>query len=489
LTRLVVGTAIAAGLIARIVMIRAPIGVLDSDEAVVGLMARHFGQGHFRAFFWGQNYGGTIETVLTAALFRIVGTSTLALKIVPLALNGLAAVLVWRIGRRLMAAWAAVAAGLLLWLWPANYIWWSIKARGFYEATLCITLACVLLMLRIAADKRGGRVGAWVVVGLLAGLGWWQTPQVVYILAPAGLWLAITRPATLRRAWAAIPGALVGALPWLVANITSGFASLHPPPATIKGTYAAHLLTFARIGLPMTFGLKYIYLAVWIGSFGSRHLAALIYALGVAAVVIGCLRRQPHSLLLGLVIISYPFIHAVLTLSSEVAEGRYTLFLLPWLALAIARATPRPAVMAAVFAIALSVTWVGLQDMRGQTAPYAFDRHVPTSLASLEHALDAQHITRVWANYWIAYRLTFETHERVIAATTTLVRDPQYNREVEQAAHPAFVFITGSADIEQFHAYLQRQQINYIEDIVDGTWVIDIPASHVAPSHVPNITV
>jgi hypothetical protein len=414
-----------------------------------------------------------------------VGTSTAALKAVPLALNGVAALLVWRVGRRLMPPGGAIAAGLVMWLWPANYLWWSIKARGFYEATLCITIACVLLLLRIAAGDDPEYWRDWAVLGLLAGLGWWQTPQVVYVLAPAGLWLVITHPRTLRYAWAAIPGVVVGALPWLIANINSGFSSLNPPSAPIQATYAQHLLTFMRDGLPMTFGLKYVYLTYWIGT---RHITELLFALGIAVVVAGCLRRQRESLLLGLVIVAYPLIHALLNLSSEVAEGRYTLFLLPWLVLALARACQRPWAMTALFAVILSLSWVGLRDLRGQTSPYAPDHRVPTSMAPLEHDLESNGITRVWANYWIAYRLTFETREHVIAATSLLVRYRQYNEDVETSPDPAFVFLAASSDVRTFHTYLHAHHIDYTEDIVDGTWVVDVPAKRLDPSRFPSIS-
>src|SRR6516165_4108466 len=82
------------GLAARVVVLRhGGLGALDSDEAVVGLMAQAFRHGHLRAMFWGQSYGGTIEQGLVAIVFSIAGVSTLALKVVPIALQALAAVL------------------------------------------------------------------------------------------------------------------------------------------------------------------------------------------------------------------------------------------------------------------------------------------------------------------------------------------------------------------------------------------------------------
>ncbi len=49
--------------------------------------------GEVTAFYWGQGYGGTQETLLTAGVFALAGPSVTALRIVPLALFALAAVL------------------------------------------------------------------------------------------------------------------------------------------------------------------------------------------------------------------------------------------------------------------------------------------------------------------------------------------------------------------------------------------------------------
>ena len=45
----------------------------DSDEAIVGLMARHVLDGELTTFFWRQAYGGSQEAILTAPLFWVVG--------------------------------------------------------------------------------------------------------------------------------------------------------------------------------------------------------------------------------------------------------------------------------------------------------------------------------------------------------------------------------------------------------------------------------
>jgi hypothetical protein len=50
------------------------IGTLTSDGAVIGLMALqllHHGQ--LTVYRWGQSYGGSLEAVLTAAVFAVAG--------------------------------------------------------------------------------------------------------------------------------------------------------------------------------------------------------------------------------------------------------------------------------------------------------------------------------------------------------------------------------------------------------------------------------
>src|SRR5207244_3186877 len=96
---LLIGAAVATGLGLRIwVLTSSVLGALDGDEAVWGLMARRFLHGDLSVFFWHQGYGGTQETFLTAGVFWLFGSSVATLRIVPIALYAIAALLVWRVG-------------------------------------------------------------------------------------------------------------------------------------------------------------------------------------------------------------------------------------------------------------------------------------------------------------------------------------------------------------------------------------------------------
>lgn len=474
---MLVAVGIGIGIALRLVVLRSRLGTVDSDEAVVGLMARHIAHGGFRAFYWGQPYGGTVEAVLAAVLFKVLGPSTTALKLVPLGLEALAAFLVWRVGRRLIDPGPAAVAALLIWVWPANYLWWSTKERGFYEACLCLGLGAALSALCIV-DNGSTRWRDWVVLGLLAGLGWWESPQVVYVLAPTAAWLVWRVRGRAWRAVAAVPAFALGAMPWLWSNLGNGFSSLDPPPSPVKGSYVGHLSVLLHLGLPMTLGLRVAYTSRWVGP---RPVGIALYLVALAVVGAALVRRWPDGRLAVLVVLSFPFLHSLLTLAGTVAEGRYTLFVLPWLALALAHRADRRITAALLGAVAVVVTIAGLVDMRDLTSPFAPDRRVPRSLAALERGLAAHGVTRAWANYWVAYRLTFQTGERVIAAPTTSDRYPPYTRLVSTTPGAAHVFVSRTASEAGFRHGLDERRIPYDRWEAGVDWVIYVPHIAVGP--------
>ncbi len=67
----------------RMVFLRLGGSAIDADEAIVGLMARHILEGRHVAFYYGQDYMGSLEAYLAAAVFAVFGSSPIALKSVP----------------------------------------------------------------------------------------------------------------------------------------------------------------------------------------------------------------------------------------------------------------------------------------------------------------------------------------------------------------------------------------------------------------------
>src|SRR6476619_2984791 len=86
----------------------------DSDQAVMGLMAKHLSEGRaFPMFFYGSNYMLGVEAWMAAPVFLVAGVSVAALKLPLLAINlAIALLLVWMLEREagLRPTLAALAA-------------------------------------------------------------------------------------------------------------------------------------------------------------------------------------------------------------------------------------------------------------------------------------------------------------------------------------------------------------------------------------------
>ena len=266
---------IAAGLALRLWVLRSTAGALDADEAVWGLMARHFEHGHVTTFFWGQSYGGTEETLLTVPVLWLFGSSATAIRVVPMALWAVASILVWRIGARTIGEARGRVAAVLFWTGSAYFVWKSTRAHGFYGSGLALGLAVMLLTLRLR--DRDSRLD-YIALGAAAGLGWWATPQTAILVLPALVWLVAHRRGALRGAALAVPAFIVTSLPWWVFNIRHDWASLRPSAdATTK---LAHLHNLFSATLPTALGVRVPWSLAWLPdqAFGAGLYAVLLAA-------------------------------------------------------------------------------------------------------------------------------------------------------------------------------------------------------------------
>src|SRR5258706_13210530 len=71
------------------------------EEALEGLMARHFLKGEHTPFLWGQTYLGTLETYFISFFFWLFGSSMVTLRIAPFLVSIASLVSVYFLGRTL----------------------------------------------------------------------------------------------------------------------------------------------------------------------------------------------------------------------------------------------------------------------------------------------------------------------------------------------------------------------------------------------------
>jgi len=475
----------ALGLALRVWILLSTQGALDSDEAVVGLMARGILHGRFPVFFPGQGYGGSQEAFLTAPLIAVFGLHVWTIRVVVIALWAASAVLVWRIGLRVLDERRAVLAAVIFWIWPTYFNWKSTREHGFYGSELFLGLAVLLLVLRL--EERRSRKDL-VLLGLVLGCGLWSSPQVAIVALPTLCWLLWRRRSLARDWWIVLASALAGGFPWLVGNIHHGWYSLHP--GSNEGSWLNHVHNLVVSTLPEALGLRLAWSYEWLGG---AIVGLVLYALVAAGFVWLLVRRPPRLTPLLLIVLVFPIFYFVSPYTWLESEPRYLMLVMPVFALLIAAALTKTWRAAAVLAAAVALSVGGMVELeRNHVAAFRTEgTAVPASIAPVLDTLRAHDLHYAFASYWIAWRITFESDLHIVGARTTygrpFVRDgrvdpgekphdygfwPSYYERVLAQRQAAHVFVR-SGDVERtIRPFLRKAGYTRI---VNGPFAIWIP--------------
>jgi hypothetical protein len=494
LGRPLIVVAMAAGALLRAVALAGGPGLPDADEAIAGLMARDVLEGRgWPAFFWGQEYGGTAQLGPLAVSRWLLGPSLLGLRAPTVLLAAANSVLVWRVARRLMAPRAAQLAGLLLWVGAPAALWYGTREMLFYQPTVFLGLVlglCVLGILDGEARPDSVVTLRWLLVGLCAGVGWWVSPNIVYFVAPSAMVAAWrvgcgARPVQWGRGLlVATAGAAIGASVWLRANAASDMASMDAQATfPVVGTYLTRLAWFASTGLPTQLGLRAIFFQPWtLGPIGIAAYLAVLIPLGFA---LGHGLRRCGWDAVGLVLA--PFIFACIPFGPATANNRYLFFLVPFLALVLARLarSGRIAVVMLAATIALSAfNLAGLHRLASSGPPGLTPTSAIGDVGPVVVVLDRRGIDRVFADYWAAYVIDLRSDERIIAAPTSGIdRYAPYTATVRAAPRPAWVVLHG-AQHDAMVTALERLGVD-AEVEHAGDFAVVVPERPVMPEELP----
>lgn len=485
-TAVVLAAVVALGVGLRVWVLRSNLGPFDADEATGGLVARHFLHGEGAVFLWGNNYGGTLEAILTAPLFAVFGSGLVTLKLVPLGAFAAACLLTWRIGLRTVGPDAARLGAGLLWLASGAVVLLSTKARLYYGSSLVLACAVVLLCLRLADEPDRRDVA---VLGVVLGLGLWTAPFVFYVAIPALLWLLVVRPRLARLAPWAVPGALLGSAPWWWYNLHTGWSALHEhrDPIPVPTSFGSRLHDFYTTLLPKLLGLR-SYAGPWTPGRAGKLVFVVLLVGGVALVAWSIRHRRSTIVPLVVIAVLYPFLYALPRSSWYVGEPRYGLFLAPVLALLIARGVTvvarRPVAQLAVVGLAVLTTVASLHSLMAYGHRYPGHHDLtPERLGGLARALEGERVRTVVADYWIAYALSFQSRERIIATPTGKVRYRPYQERVAAAGARTYVFYRGQPDGAKVEDAARAAGIGYRKLAVDtfDVFLFDQPIGQPPP--------
>lgn len=427
------------GIIVRLDFLIAGGGVLDGDEAILGLMAKHIMEGRsFPIFFYGQPYMGSIESFLAAPIFYLFGISGYALLLVPTVLSLALLPLIYVMSRRFLSEGAALLATLYFAVPPQPLIIWSIKARGgFIETVFLGSIVFILLARAIRAESPPKPFG----LGLVLGISWWINFQALYFMLISGfVYLCLLSRVRLsyyqsrlalylQHFFTGFGAFVVGSLPFWFYNFRHDFASFTTFVAGGSSDRLSHLKGFFAESLPILLGARREWSsqdvfpgASWV-SYGMLIVALAVYLSLRIGDLFGLImtRAFAKKAALELFPIFATIVSAIFIVSSYGWLTQAPRYLLPlYLAIPVLfgfaaanmhRFFATVFVSCAIF-LNLSSLYAGGRAIGGQ--PFVADgERVAVDHAELNAWLLQKGVRFVRTNYWIGYRVAFETEEMV----------------------------------------------------------------------------
>lgn len=450
-----------------------PQSFFDSDQAIIGLMAKHLVEGRaFPLLHYGQGYLLAVDAWLAAPWFLLLGPTLFALRLSIILTNfAVAAVLVAgfvRIGR-LRPFEALVPASFFIWAPPLTAAW-LVEVTANIGSFLYVPLLWFIRRRPIA-------FGALLAFGFLnREFTIYALPVVLASEAVGGR--LFTRHAA--RRWTIAAAAFVGV--WLAVAAVRPMADLYGPGtagievpgptgsqlkniltrvAVVPGELPARAHAMAFDYLPRQLGARTVPSAIadqgrdwmwWPLGIGLALAAARALWLRTRERTPGPGREpgtagRDASFAFYLAAVGFVAALAVI-LTRPLAAGpvdRYMLLIiyLP-IGIVAAHLTLESRALWKRAAIALAVVWSAFSAIdHARLAERYRGATQPDHIQELADALVARGITVAQAGYWRAYKVTFIARERVKVATFEVVRIEEYQRLAREAGDSLVIIREG----------------------------------------------
>ena len=433
----------ALSVVSRLPQLRSPNLLVDGDESILGLMAKHVLQGkEFPLFFYGQHYAfSPVEALAAAASFRVAGVGAVPLKLAGLALWTMGIAFLFlalseHLGRR-RSFW--IAAVLVL---NPGWAVWSLRDGGGYVTAFAASAALMWLLVR---DPGHETMGRWLIAGVLTSL--------VYLAQP--LWLpgvipiiAVLLLKPRRLSWA-IAYLAMAAAPILLVKFGTGTTSEAWGGPTIGNPDLVG--SIPRVANQIYVALTGSYYLYWSidppGPF--TRVAAVVWCITLAAAALLQLYRLLTKKYCALSHVLFISVAATLVGEWALLGARDARYLLPLFAPLVALAgvelldlVDRRLVSARAAVVATAVmVLVGSLSMREYSAFNYLWTNPPTRwsearrLQQLLAYLKTRDVRHVFSmNGMLDSQITFYSNEAVVSRwADPLGRYPAYVREVNQA--------------------------------------------------------
>ncbi len=439
----------------RIILLLGGVFPFNSDEAVVGLMAKHILMGERPIYFYGQAYMGSLDAYLVAAGFLIFGTKVWVIRFIQLILliatlctTALLAYILFRSGISTIYSVAFMVFPTI------NFTLYTSVSLGGYGEALLIGNLILITGLKISFDNKScishvDRTPHYLmtgILGFLVGIGLWTSgltlvysiPVIVFLMYKSIMNNRACNGKNDYREYISlivlIIGGIIGALPIGLYSIDQGVGvlikeffgstmAIEKSPIYIRSIH--HLGYFFIFGIPVILGFRPPWEIKWIMIPVMPFVLA--FWMGVTVFWMRKIIRKNEQRIMYLMlfsILAIIFIGFVFTSFGTDPTGRYFLPFNIILAIVggefIRIVIKKRAIQVLIVGIVGLYNCFGVvncawQNPLGLTTQ--FDPKTNVDKSKMEELISFLEETGEhygYTNYWVAYPLAFQSKETII---------------------------------------------------------------------------
>ncbi len=466
---IVIFVVLIAGAILRYLYLITP--GLDSDQAVVGLMAKHILNGESPVFYYGQPYLGSLEAFWVALNFKLFGVSTFILDMSIAELSILYFLVVYVFAKNVFNRWIGLMSLIYVVAAPFYLEYHYVLARGAYIELLILgTLFLWLLYVLFYEDKWKSRPFLYsIIVGFLAGVMWWLHPMSVYYILTAVVVVLLSGRAFLfsKYVWLSAGSFILGSLPFWVWHYERHFHMLNFLFQGGAPHYLKSFLNMWTFEIPILLGLyKWLTPASQIPVLSKILFGIFLFSIFWMTVKSIVLRNNNSTKRENgrLIVIIFMVVVTLVYMCSGWGTDKFPRHLIPVFSVVpifiacfiydISKFS-RPLAGAVFLLFVFSGLYSAYPDMFPVARRVSNYKAMSVCEKKLFNFLLGKGIRGVYSpNYWLGMKLTFKSDEKVIFATLW-GRYPKYVKMVDSMRESAYVF-RGKYWYENFAKLLKK---------------------------------
>ena len=445
-------------------------GLMDSDEAIPALQGKHIAEGHVPAlFYYGARFQGSLPQHYYALLFRIFGYSVFLVKLAAFLAFSAFLVVQYFLLKKIFSRETAVLAGVFSVLPFPNLLVSSFDVGSGFA--VLFLLGSVIFALTYEIYERG-KDHLLAPLGFVLGLAFWTHQVSVVFILTSAFFLVLRFKLQIRKYLALALFLGLGLLPVIISEVYWRFLLVRwllfggEASGRLSGGKAANgsrlLLELFSSG-PAWANILYL---AFLG-LGLLLLAKRMLSKG----------KIPISFLFAVYVLVYA---AVYLISSFSSTGIIRYLYILYLALPVLFITAFSWIKSRRLRVAATALFFALVFF-GSSARSSLDYYQSTGTRHRElKAVAAAMVAsgeKYWqGHYWISYLLNAVAKERIIVASSTVVRYPAYLLEHDtEGIHTNRVFLRDTPEQDgsavEFTRMLGRLKKTYTTETL-GPWYL-----------------